>query len=150
MAPWASSLHGSLGEAGPTRQLKTSSPSRLRQELQDFWSLALEILSVASVTFYGSSKSLRKAQIQEMGMGHRKGGVDGSHPGDKLPATCPSTRAPQLRVLPAYTHLSAQQPFCYCHCLLHGGHSLSDTLKSLSYILTSSLRANLELKPSRN
>lgn len=38
-------------------------------------------------------------------------------------------------------HSPTQQPFSHCHCILHGGHSLSDTLKSLSYLLSQ--------KPSR-
>lgn len=57
----------------------------------------LEILSVLSATFYRSSKSLRRAQIQEAQMGEwhisiEKERVGSSHLGDKLPTTGPTHR----------------------------------------------------------
>lgn len=131
-APWASSLHGHLRE-----------PLEAQPGAAGFLGSCLRNSEYQFLaTFYKSSTSARKAQIQEAernsfhlseGVWHsciEKEGKDSGHLGDKLP--CPLTR--DSSCFTCSPHPSAQH-FSHCHSLPYGGHNLKDTLlKRSSYL----------------
>lgn len=68
-----------------------------------------------------------------------KEGVGGSHLGDKLPTTRPTHRGRAAVCFTSSPTFISPTSFSYCHCLLHGGHSLGDTLKSSSCLLSQNI-----------
>lgn len=131
VAPWASSCLAALGklvlqDSSRPQVLRGSDKSRKIP-----WSLALEIL-VLLPSHLRIKQITKESSDSRDGDGTQKGGMDGSHPEDKLPATCPSTRYPSCSLQSLHAFIS---PTTFLLLSLPSArrHSLSDTLKSLSY-----------------